>query len=226
MGRLAKAVGVVCAVLATAVPASGQTPPRELSFGFSAVTYLFEPEDAVYTDPDEHLSGNFGFRLTKAFFGKRSVGWLVDTELYLGVADRFVLDVDLPNTIFGLQAFVGPVASVGRLQLYGTIGVNRTTVGESEIVEIPGPVVVTYVAGGGLSQAWADIMEARAREAGAGTNVIATVPRYEEVRAATMLGASYDFGGRAGGVRLSFDYIGVFMSPVRNNYRITLSLAG
>ncbi|MEM7416671.1 MAG: hypothetical protein AAF389_14295 [Gemmatimonadota bacterium] len=214
----------VLALALVATPIHAQ--PREWAFGFSGVTYLFEPEDAVYTDPDEHLSGNFGFRLTKASFGDRSFGWMINTELYLGVADRFVIDVDLPNTIFGLQAFAGPVVAFGPFQTYATFGVNRTTVGESKIVTVPGPVVVTYVAGGGISQAWSDIMEARAREANTGGDVLASVPRYHQTKAATMIGMSYDFGGSDLGIRLSFDYIGVFLNPVRNNYRMTFSLAG
>jgi hypothetical protein len=196
--------------------------PKDLAFGFSGMSYLFESSDAVYTDPGEHLSGNFGFRLSKAFFGDRSVGWMMDTELYLGVANRFVLDVDLPNTIFGLQAFAGPVVAFGPFQTYAAVGVNRTTVGESKIVTIPGPVLVTYVAGGGISQAWYDIMEARARAANVGGDVLASVPRYQEVAAAGLLGVAYDFSI----FRLTLDYIPIFLEPVRNNYRITFAVAG
>lgn len=216
-------------VLSATAPLAAQSDrPREWAFGFSGVTYLFEASDAVFTDPDEHLSGNFGFRLSKASFGDGPLGWVIDTELYLGVANRFVIDVDLPNTIFGLQAFVGPSLAFGSVQTYGTIGVNRTTVGESKITTIPGPVVVTYVAGGGISQAWSDIMEARAREAqaqGVG-EVLGSIPRYQEIHPATMIGLAWDLGGGSSGVRLSFDYIGIFMGPVRNNYRVTFSLAG
>lgn len=219
--------GLVLALSLSIQPLAAQAErPREWAFGFSGVTYLFEASDAVFTDPDEHLSGNFGFRLSKASFGDGALGWVIDTELYLGVANRFVLDVDLPNTIFGLQAFAGPALAFGPLQTYATIGVNRTTVGESKITTIPGPVVVTYVAGGGISQAWSDIMTARARNAQSGGDVLASIPRYHETHPATMIGMSYDFGSGASGVRLSFDYIGIFMSPVRNNYRITFSLAG
>jgi hypothetical protein len=63
---------------------------------------------------------------------------MLDGELYLGVANRQLLDVDMPNTIFGLHAFVGPVVALGPIQTYAAIGLNRTTVGESEIVEVPG----------------------------------------------------------------------------------------
>lgn len=226
--RVAVLVGLVT-ILATGwlAPLSAQSDrPREWAFGFSGVTYLFEASDAVYTDPDEHLSGNFGFRLSKASFGGGALGWVIDTELYLGVANRFVLDVDLPNTIFGLQAFVGPSVALGRVQTYATIGVNRTTVGESKITTIPGPVVVTYVAGGGISQAWSDIIEARARAAQSGGDVLASIPRYQEIHPATMIGLAWDLGSGDFGVRLSFDYIGIFMGPVRNNYRMTFSLAG
>ena len=222
IGRLALTALALCAAQPLCAQSSG---PRDLAFGFSGVSYLIEPSDAVYTDPEEHLSGNFGFRLTKAFFGGRRFGWMVDGELYLGVANRVVLDVDLPNTIFGLQAFAGPVVALGRLQTYATIGVNRTSVGESKIVTVPGPVVVQYVTGGGISSAWAAIMTERSRNS-TGGDVLGSVPRYYELAAAGMFGVSYDFGRSGAGFRLSFDYIPIFMSPTRSNYRVTFSLAG
>ncbi len=91
-------------------------PTFAATFGFSGVTYLFEASDGVFTDAHEHLPGNFGFRLTKASFGVRSWGWMFDGKLYLGVANRQLLDVDTPNTIFGLQAFVGPVLAPARFR--------------------------------------------------------------------------------------------------------------
>lgn len=63
--------------------------------------------------------------------------------------------MDMPNTIFGLQAFGGPVVALGPLQFYATGGLNRTTVGESEIVEVPGLVVIQWVSTGGISDLWA-----------------------------------------------------------------------
>lgn len=214
--------------------ALGMTPPlaaqsdgpRDVAFGFSGMTYLFEPEDAVFTDADEHLNGNFGFRLTKAWFGDRTWGLMVDTELYLGVASRMVLDVDMPNTIFGVHAYAGPVVSFGGFQSYAAFGVNRTSVGESDIIEVPGPILITHVAGGGINQAWSDIMTARAREANQGSNVIASVPRYYELATAGLFGLSYDFGSGSGGFRIAFDYVPIFVGPTRNNYRVTFSLAG
>jgi len=213
--------------LCSVAPLAGQsTGPRELAFGFSGMTYLFEPEDAVFTDADEHLNGNFGFRLTKAWFGDRAWGVMVDTELYLGVANRLVLDVDLPNTIFGLHAYAGPVVSFGGFQTYAALGVNRTTVGESDIVEVPGPILITHVAGGGVNQAWSDIMTARARQANTGGDVLASVPRYQQVAAAGVFGLSYDFGSGSSGFRVAFDYVPIFIGPTRNNFRVTFSLAG
>ena len=41
-----------------------------------------------------------------------------------------------------------------------------------------------------------------------------------------MFGISYDFGGGDAGMRISFDYIPIFIGPTRNNFRTTLSIAG
>lgn len=220
--RLALTALALCA----AQPVLGQSSgPRDLAFGFSGVTYLIEASDGVFTDPDEHLVGNFGFRFTKAYFGDRSWGWMLDGELYLGVANRELLDVDMPNTIFGLQAFVGPVLSLGSVQAYATIGVNRTSVGSSEIVEVPGLVVIQYVGSGGLSNVWAARLNALGQSSG-GANVIASIPEYSNVSAAGMFGISYDIGGSGAGLRISFDYIPIFIGPTRHNFRTTLSIAG
>ncbi len=206
---------------------AGGHAPRDLAFGFSGVTYLFEAIDQVYTDADEHLPGNVGFRLSKAWFGERRWGLMLDTELYLGVADRTLLDSSMPNTIFGLQAFLGPALAVGPVQFYALGGVNRTTVGESQIVEVPGLVVIRYIGSGGLSNVWAAHLNALAeRSAGTGTNVIASIPRYEEVSPAAVFGGAFDFGGGGTGFRLSIDYLPIFIGPTRNNFRVTLSVAG
>jgi hypothetical protein len=176
-------------------------------------------------DPDEHLPGNFGFRFTGASFGDRSWGWMLDAELYLGVANRQLLDVDVPNTIFGMQAFAGPVLALGPLQIYATGGVNRTTVGDSKIIEVPGLVVIQYVGMGGLSDLWAAQLNALGQNAGPG-GVKVSIPRYSKVSPAAVFGASYDLGGSGGGFRISLDYIPIFVGPARNNFRMTLSLAG
>lgn len=214
------------ALFLTAQPGLGQSSgPRELAFGFSGVSYLIEAQDGVFTDADEHLAGNFGFRFTKASFGDRSWGWMLDGELYLGVANRELLDVDMPNTIFGLQAFAGPVLALGSFQTYATMGVNRTSVGESEIVEVPGLVVIQYIGTGGLSNVWAARLNALGQSSG-GANVIASIPRYYKVAPAAMFGISYDFGGSGAGMRFSFDIIPTFIDGTRTNFRTTLSIAG
>ena len=224
--RVRALIVVLALVLARAPSVRAQNPgPRDVAFGFSGVTYLFEASDGVFTDADEHLPGNFGFRLTKASFGGRSWGWMFDGELYLGVANRQLLDVDMPNTIFGLQAFVGPVLALGPVQLYATGGVNRTTVGDSKIVEVPGLVVIQYVGMGGLSDVWAAELNALGERAGSGS-VKASIPRYSKVSAAGVLGISWDLGGSGAGFRLSLDYLPVFIGPTRNNFRATFSLAG
>lgn len=226
MGRITSVGLLAVAVTLAPSPVSAQSSPHELALGLSRSSYLFEPGDVVYTDTEAHRKGTIGFRVTKAFFGDRSFGWLIDTELYFGRATRSVLDAELSNTIVGLRSFVGPVVSLGRLQAYGAVGLNRTTVGESDTVVIAEPAVGPYVASDEISQAWSDVVAARARDSDAGEDVSVTVPGYGETKAAGLLGASYDFGGPAGGVRLSVDYIGLFMTPVRNSLRITLSLAG
>jgi hypothetical protein len=211
-------------VAIVAHPASAQqSGPREWAFGFSGVSYLIEPTDGAFTDPDRHRTKNFGFRLSKASFGDRRWGWLIDTEVYLGVANRMLIDVDLPNTIFGLQGFVGPVVAVGPLQLYAAGGVNRTTIGKSEIITVPGLVVITYVGTGGLSNLWAAQLNALGQSAGSGGNVEASIPRYSDVSPAGMLGFAWDVGSM---FRFSFDYIPIFMEPKRDNFRFTFSLAG
>lgn len=199
--------------------------PREVAFGFSGVTYLFEASDGVFTDDDEHLPGAFGFRLSLASFGERSWGWMLDGELYLGVANRQLLNADMPNTIVGMQAFAGPVVALGSIQLYVLGGVNRTTVGESKVVEVPGLVVIRYVGTGGLSNVWAARLNELGQRAGS-ANVVASIPRYEEVAPAGVLGMAWDVGGRGMGFRLSVDYLPVFVGPTRNNFRVTFSLAG
>ncbi len=222
---------LVLAIVASWSPsrALAQEPdPRGFAFGFSGVGYLVEATDGIYTDPNDHHPTNVGFRLTRASFGGRSWGWMIDAELYLGVANRQLLDVDMPNTIFGLHAFVGPVVALGLFQTYAGVGVNRTTVGESEIVEVPGLVVVTYIGTGGLSNLWAAQLNAMAQAAQAAgePTVIASIPSYSDVSPAGLVGISYDFGGSGAGLRISIDYIPVFMDPMRNNFRATLSLAG
>ncbi len=207
-------------------PATGQQPgPRGFAFGFSGVRYLVQPWDGIYTDPYDHHPTNVGFRLTRASFGGRSWGWFVDAELYLGVANRQLLDVDMPNTIFGLHGFAGPVIALGRFQTYAGIGVNRTTVGESTIVEVPSSVVNAYIGTGGVSLLWIGRLSAELVAAGGG-DVIASIPRYSDVSPAGLVGISYDIGGSDFGLRISIDYIPVFMDPMRNNFRATLSLAG
>ncbi len=225
--RVNTCVASLMLALSAAAPTAAQdSGPREWAFGFSGVGYLIEASDGVFTDPDEHMTPNFGFRLTKASFGEDRWGWMLDGELYLGVANRILLDVDMPNTIFGLQAFVGPVVALGPFQFYATGGVNRTTVGESEIVEVPGLVVIQWVGTGGISNLWAAQLNAMAASAGSGGDVIASIPKYSEVAPAGMFGMSYDFGSPRFGFRLSFDYLPVFMGPTRNNFRATFSLAG
>lgn len=224
--RASSLIATLALALSVGRPAlAQQRAPRDLAFGFSGVTYLFEASDGVFTDADEHLPGTFGFRLTKGFFGGRSWGWMLDGELYLGVANRELLDVDMPNTIFGLQAFAGPVVALGSMQFYALAGVNRTTVGESEIVEVPGLVVVQYVGMGGLSDVWAGILNSLGRNAG-DAHVAASIPRYSNVSPAGALGMSWDIGGAGAGLRLSLDYLPIFIGPTRNNFRFTLSLAG
>jgi len=150
---------------------------------------------------------------------------MLDGEVYLGVANRILIDVDMPNTIFGLHAFAGPVVAFGHFQTYATVGVNRTTVGDSEIVEVPGLVVIQYVGMGGLSDVWAGQLNALGQAAGSG-DVVASIPRYSEVALAGMFGISYDFGGSGLGFRLSFDYLPIYVGPTRNNFRFTIGLSG
>lgn len=210
-------------VIATQPVAGEQSGPREWAFGFSGVSYLIEPTDGAFTDPDRHRTKNFGFRFSKASFGERRWGWLIDTELYLGVANRVLIDVDLPNTIFGLQGFVGPAVAVGPLQLYAAGGVNRTTIGKSEIITVPGLVVITYVGTGGLSNLWAAQLNALGQSAGSGGTVEASIPRYSDVSPAGILGFAWDVGPM---FRFSFDYIPIFLEPKRDNFRFSFSLAG
>ncbi len=219
---------IVLAGLALSVGRHAQAQrrrPRDVAFGFSGVTYRFEESDRVFTSPGEHLSGNFGFRFTKAFFGRGSLGWMIDTELYLGVAHRDLLGADLPNTIFGLQGFMGPVVALGPIQLYGLGGVNRTTVGKSDIIDAPGPVVIRWVGMGGLSSSWAQALNSLGARAGNG-DVIASIPRYSNVSPAAVFGMSWDVGGGGFGIRISLDYIPIFMGPKRNNFQATFSMAG
>lgn len=218
-----------CALLAVALaqPAEAQSSkPRDFAFGFSGVTYLFEAVDGVYTDADEHLPGNVGFRFTKAYFGERRLGLMLDGEIYAGVADRELVGTSMPNTIFGLQAFVGPSLALGSFQFYALGGVNRTTVGDSKIVEVPGLVVIEYIGSGGLSSTWAARLNALASGSSGGSNVVASIPAYKEISPAGVLGASYDFGGGDIGFRLSLEYLPIFIGPTRNNLRITLAVAG
>ncbi|MCC7054266.1 MAG: hypothetical protein IT355_13450 [Gemmatimonadaceae bacterium] len=105
---------LVCA--ASAAPAlslaqaTREVTPRRNAFGFSYVSYAIDDDDAVFTDAQEHFTANFGFRFTRAFVRpSRALGWMIDGELFLGVIDRELLDVPLPETMLGLHAFVGPV---------------------------------------------------------------------------------------------------------------------
>jgi len=202
-----------------------ESGPRGWAFGFSAVGYLIEETDGVFTDADEHMTPNFGFRFTKAWFGNRHFGWMLDSELYLGVAHRMLIDVDLPETIFGLQAFAGPAIAFGPFQTYAAVGVNRTTIGGSKIVEAPISSFDAWTLAGGVSETWIAIVNQLVANAGP-NDVIASIPAYSDVSLAGLLGIAWDFGPRGFGGRFSIDYIPVFMSPTRNNIRFSLSLAG
>lgn len=234
-----------CAALLPAVHASAQreTPDapvrRSSAFGFSYVTYAFDPQDGVYTDNKTHTTPNFGFRFTKGFRTQRALGWMMDGELFLGVIDRELLDVPLPETIFGLHAFVGPQYTAGRLTLSAAGGVNRTSVAATELVSSPRGSVIQYVGRGGLSRLWAATLNAAA--ATSKPTVEASIPAYAKLAPAGLLGLSYDFGGggggqrvrgqRAGGrsglgFRISAEVLPVFVSPVRTNFRTSISITG
>jgi hypothetical protein len=241
--RLTQRIVLVCAVLLPTSRVTAQqttaSPHGKSAFGFSYLTYSFDPEDGVFTDNKTHATQNFGFRFTKAFRRQRPLGWLVDGELFLGVIDRELLNVPLPETIFGLHAFVGPQYSAGRMTYYAAGGVNRTSVPATELVSASRASVIQYVGRGGLSRLWAAQLNAAASTAQ--PTVQASIPAFSKVAPAGMIGLAYDFGnsgggkaargksaaGRSGlGFRISADFLPVFISPARNNFRTSISITG
>ena len=199
--------------------------PRTGAFGFSYVTYEFVPDDGVFTDNRSHASQNFGFRFNRSFRRAQPVGWMLDGELYLSYIDRELLNVPLPETVFGLHAFVGPQITRGRFTFSAGAGVNRTSVPETELVSASRGSVITYVGRGGLSRLWAANLNALT--ANNQPTVQARIPAYAKVAPAGLLGFAYDFGGKGPlGFRLSAEVLPVFASPTRANFRTSLSITG
>ena len=228
MGRML----VAAALLPLAGAAAQQGPeaaPRRSAFGFSYVTYTIEPGDGVFTDNETHATQNFGFRFNRSFRRQRSLGWMIDGELYLGVVDRELLEVPLPETLFGLHAFVGPQVSVGGLTWYAAGGVNRTSVPETELVSTSRQTAIRWVGTNGLSRLWA--AQLNAQIASGRSTVLASIPEYNKVAPAGMVGLAYDFGksapGKRGlGFRISADFLPVFADEMRSNFRTTFSITG
>lgn len=232
MRRIGKVLLVLAALLPVVSVAAQQGQdqgPRKSAFGFSYLTYAIEPDDGVFTDDEAHATQNFGFRFNRSFRGQRSVGWMIDGELFLGVIDRELLDVPLPETIFGLHAFVGPQLSVGGFTWYAAGGVNRASVPETELVSSSRQDAIRWVGTSGVSRLWAEILNSKV--ASGQPTVEASIPAYNKVAPAGLIGLSYDLGrrgtGKRGmGFRFSADFLPVFGGSVRKNFRTTLSITG
>lgn len=186
------------------------------------MTFSFQPEDGVFTDNSTPASQNFGFRFNKAFKRQKPLAWMMDGELFLGVIDGELLDVPLPETIFGLHAFVGPQYTAGHLTFCAAGGLNRTSVPATELVSKSRAPVMKYVGRGGLSRLWAATLNSLT-SSGQST-VQASIPAYAKVAPAGMFGLAYDIGSSGPGFRLSADFLPVFADKTRNNFRSTLSI--
>lgn len=205
--------------------ATRDVTPRRNAFGFSYVTYAIDEEDAVFTDAREHRTSNFGFRFSRVFVKpRRALCWMLDGELFLGVINRELLDVPLPETMFGLHAFVGPQVRSGRWTSYVAMGVNRTTVPETELVSASRGAAIQYIGRGGLSRLWA--AQLNNLTSSNQPTVSARIEGYNKVAPAGMLGAAYDLGRGPMGLRLSADYLPWFGGTVRHNVRMSLSFTG
>lgn len=231
--RPAKMFVLAGAVIFPAIAASAQLAqkpqqpvrPRKASFGFSYVTYAFEADDGVFSDNREHATPNFGFRFNRAFRRTQQVGWMMDGELFLGVIDRELLDVPLPETSFGLQAFTGPQISVGQFTFTAAGGVNRTSVPGTELVSSSRGAAITYVGRGGLSRLWAATLNNLTSKNT--PTVQASIPAYAKVAPAGLIGVAYDFGGKGPlGFRLSAEFLPVFVGSMRKNFRTSISITG
>ena len=159
--RPTKMLVLLSALIVPVVAVTAQTTQKPVvsrngAFGFSYVTYSFEPDDGVFTDNRVHATQNIGFRFNRSFRRAQTVGWMMDGELFLGVIDRELLDVPLPETLFGLHAFVGPQFSFGQVTLNAAGGVNRTSVPGTELVSSSRGSSIQYVGRGGMSRLWAD----------------------------------------------------------------------
>jgi hypothetical protein len=207
-----------------AAPATGTAVARKAAFGFSYVSYYIDQDDGVFTDNTEHTTQNFGFRVNRAFRRQHQLGWMMDGELFLGVLNRELIDVPLPETIFGLQAFVGPQLRLGRISVNVAAGVNRLSIPGSELVTSSRASVIQWVGRGGLSRLWA--AELNALAANNQPTVLASIPAYTQVSPAGLFGLAYDFGGKGFGFRLSAEYTPVFTARTKNNLRLTFSIAG
>ena len=205
-----------------AVP--GAVNARRAAFGFSYVSYALDDEDGVFTDNRAHTAQNFGFRVNRAFRRQQQLGWMLDGELFLGVLQRELIDVPLPETIFGLQAFAGPQLRLGRITANVAAGMNRLSIPGSELVNSPRQSVVQYVGRGGLSRLWAANLNALTAKNQ--STVAASIPAYTKVAPAGLLGLAYDFGQKALGFRVSIEYTPVFTASTKNNVRFTFSIAG
>lgn len=217
-------VPAIAAIAQSAQPSQRAIRPRKSAFGFSYVTYAFEQDDGVFTDNREHATQNFGFRFNRAFRRAQPVGWMMDGELFLGVIDRELVNVPLPETLFGMHAFVGPQISFGKLTLNAAGGVNRTSVPGTEIVSASRASVIQYVGRGGLSRLWAANLNNLT--SGGQPTVQASIPAYSKVSPAGLLGFAYDFGKKGLGFRFSGEFLPVFVGPVRKNFRTSLSITG
>ena len=207
-----------------AAPAPARTYARKAAFGFSYVTYDIDAEDGVFTDNRDHATQNFGFRVNRAFRRQQQVGWMMDGELFLGVLNRELIEVPLPETILGLQAFAGPQLRLGHLTANVAAGVNRLSIPKSELVTSSRGNVIQYVGRGGLSRLWA--AQLNALTANNQPTVLASIPAYTQVAPAALFGLAYDFGSKGLGLRLSTEYTPVFTERRKNNVRITFSITG
>jgi hypothetical protein len=220
---------LVCAAALTPALSCAQSsqpaPPRRNAFGFSYVTYAINDDDGVFTDAEAHMTANVGFRLNRSFVRpQRALGWMVDGELFLGVINRELLDVPLPETMLGLHAFVGPQLRSGRLTTYAAVGVNRTAVPETELVSTSRSSAIQYIGRGGLSRLWA--AQLNALTTNGQPTVSARIDGYNKVAPAGMIGVSYDLGRGPAGLRFSADYLPMFGGSVRHNIRTSLSFSG
>jgi hypothetical protein len=203
----------------TAVNAQSRTPSVPLNyFGVARYHYEFLPEDAVFYWDD--IRGTEAASLQYArMLSDRPVSLYYAVEFTLATVNRAIYirepsqTFNKNSTIFGSQASVGPRVKVGPLAVFGLGGLNMVHVTE-EVGTAGGSGAsrTRWVGTAGISQYWAAQYNQMNRTGSSSY----TFPAYHRYSPSATAGVSLDIRR----VRVSYELVRVFASPVRTDNRI------